>query len=130
MPASPRSARPATPAPEKSQLSLRRCRAVRRLRRRRRRWRARACAVGAQAGLEPEQAPRAKAKAGGARAADGRARRWRQPWHLDQLRLDAAALAAALAAGAPGAPAAGTRGVSAQADCSQRGVCATAALAC
>ena len=63
----------------------------------------------AQAGLAPEQAPRAKAKAGGARAAGGRARRWRQPWHLDQLRLDAAALAAALAAGAPGRPGAGTR---------------------
>ncbi len=84
----------------------------------------------AQAGLEPEQAPRAKAKAGGARAAGGRARRWRQPWHLDQLRLDAAALAAALAAGAPGVPGAGTRSASAQAGWPGRGVCATAAVAC
>ncbi|KAK9843797.1 hypothetical protein WJX81_006788 [Elliptochloris bilobata] len=50
-----------------------------------------------EVGLEPEAQPGGKRERAGAGA---RMRRWRQPWHLDELRLDVAALRKALAAGA------------------------------
>lgn len=46
----------------------------------------------AEVGLEPDAGPRAKGQ-------KPSARRWRQPWHLDELRLDVIALREALAAG-------------------------------
>lgn len=46
----------------------------------------------AEVGLEPDGGARAKGR-------KPSARRWRQPWHLDELRLDVIALREALAAG-------------------------------